>query len=47
MRDLITRTGYSWPVLLLTWAGLWLACYAIARAAEAPLRLWEDEEPTR
>jgi hypothetical protein len=48
MRDALTlltsRTGYSWPVLLFTWAGLWLACYAVSRACEAPVRRWDDDD---
>ena len=37
-------TGFSWPTLGLTFAGLWLACYAVARAFEAPVRTWDNDD---
>ena len=43
MRNAPLYAGYSWPTLLFTFAGVVLACYAIARACDAPLRVWEDE----
>ena len=37
-------TGFPWETLLFTFAGLWLAFYAVARAFEAPVRTWDNDD---
>jgi hypothetical protein len=37
-------TGFPWPTLLFTYAGLWLAAYAVMRAFDAPVRTWDDND---